>query len=456
MKNSSADMCEGPLLGKIIVYTIPIMLSGLLQLLFNAADLVVVGRFCGSVSVAAVGATGSLINLIVNLFIGLSVGAGVSVAHAIGEGNGDAVHDTVHSAIPMALISGIALTAIGLICSERFLQLMGTPDDVINLSSVYMKIYFCGMTSSMLYNYGGSVLRAAGDTKSPLIFLFIAGVLNVILNVVFVVAFHMDVAGVALATALSQTLSAVLVLIALAKREDACKLRFSELRIRKAPLAKMLKIGLPAGIQGSLFSISNVTIQSSVNSFGSVVMSGNAAAQNIEGFVYTSMNAFHQTALNFTGQNFGAKKYDRLNKIMFICLGCVAVVGVVFGAAFYLGAKPLLSVYITDSAEAISYGVLRMTYICLPYFLCGIMDVMTGTIRGIGVSFTPMVITVLGVCAFRVVWIYTVFASPAYHTLPILYVSYPISWIVTFAAELAAFLIINARRKKRLGREALA
>ena len=456
MRNASADMCEGPLFKKIVLYTLPIMATGLLQLLFNAADLVVVGRFCGSVSVAAVGATGSLINLIVNLFIGLSVGAGVSVAHAIGEGNGEAVHDTIHTAIPTAFVSGIVLTVIGLLCSERFLQLMGTPDDVINLSSVYMKIYFCGMTSSMLYNYGGSILRAAGDTKSPLIFLFIAGVLNVILNVLFVVAFDMDVAGVALATALSQTLSAVLVLFALAKREDACKLRFSELRIRKAPLAKMLKIGLPAGIQGSLFSISNVTIQSSVNSFGSVVMSGNAAAQNIEGFVYTSMNSFHQTALNFTGQNFGAKKYERLNKIMFICLGCVTAVGIVFGTAFYLGARPLLSIYITDSAEAIAYGVLRMNYICLPYFLCGIMDVMTGTIRGIGVSFTPMVITVLGVCAFRVAWIYTVFASPAYHTLKILYLSYPISWIVTFAAELTAFLIINARRNKKLKKEAIA
>lgn len=456
MRNTSADMCEGPLFGKIVRYTIPIMLTGLLQLLFNAADLVVVGRFCGSVSVAAVGATGSLINLIVNLFIGLSVGAGVSVAHAIGERNDTAAHDTVHAAVPTAFISGVVLTVIGITCSGRFLELMGTPEDVIALSSVYMKIYFCGMTSSMLYNYGGSILRAAGDTKSPLIFLFIAGVVNVLLNLMFVVFFRMDVAGVALATALSQTLSAVLVLLALTKREDACRLRFSELRLRKAPLLKMLKIGLPAGIQGSLFSISNVTIQSSVNSFGSVVMSGNAASQNLEGFVYTSMNSFHQTALNFTGQNFGAKKYDRLNKIMFICLGCVAAVGIVFGSVFTLAAKPLLSVYLTDSAEAISYGMLRMTYICLPYFLCGIMDVMTGTIRGIGVSLTPMIITVLGVCVFRVGWIYTVFAVPAYHTLNVLYVSYPISWVVTFTAELAAYLIISKTRKKKMQQEAFA
>lgn len=453
MRTNPADMCEGPLFKKIVVYTIPIMLTGILQLLFNAADLVVVGRFCGSVSVAAVGATGSLINLIVNLFIGLSVGAGVSVAHAIGENNHKSVHDTVHTAIPTALISGLILTVIGLLFSERFLELMGTPDDVIDLSSVYMKIYFCGMMPSMLYNYGGSILRAAGDTKSPLIFLFISGVLNVILNVFFVVAFHMDVAGVALATAISQAISAALVLFALTKREDGCRLRFSEMRIRSAPLMKMMKIGVPAGIQGSLFSISNVIIQSSVNSFGSVVMSGNAAAQNIEGFVYTSMNAFHQTAINFTGQNYGAKKYDRLNRIMFICLGCVSAVGIVAGVSFYCAAKPLLSIYITDSAQAISYGVLRMSYICLPYFLCGIMDVMTGTIRGIGVSFTPMVITVLGVCVFRIGWIYTVFASPAYHTLEMLYISYPISWILTFAAELAAFLIINGSRKRKTERE---
>lgn len=456
MRNSSADMCEGPLFKKIVLYTVPIMLTGLLQLLFNAADLVVVGRYCGSVSVAAVGATGSLINLIVNLFIGLSVGAGVSVAHAIGENNAEKAHDTVHTAIPTAAVSGIALTVIGLVFSERFLGLMGTPDDVIELSSLYMKIYFCGMTSSMLYNYGGSILRAAGDTKSPLIFLFIAGVLNVILNVVFVVAFKMDVAGVALATALSQTLSAVLVLLALSKRTDMCRLSVKELRFRAAPLKKMMKIGLPAGIQGSLFSISNVLIQSSVNSFGSVVMSGNAAAQNIEGFVYNAMNSFHQTALNFTGQNFGAKKYERLNKIMFICLACVTVVGITAGTGFFFAAKPLLSIYITDSAEAIAYGALRMNYICLPYFLCGIMDVMTGTIRGIGVSFTPMLITVLGVCVFRVGWIYTVFAAEQYHTLKMLYISYPISWLITFAAELIAFLAINAHRRKKLAKETAA
>lgn len=456
MKNYSSAMTEGPLFKKIVLYTLPIMLTGILQLLFNAADLVVVGRFCGSVSVAAVGATGSIINLIVNLFIGLSVGAGVGVAHGIGEGDGEKVHDTVHTAIPVAIISGLILTVVGVAFSRNFLELMSTPDDVIELSSVYMQIYFCGIIPSMVYNFGSSILRAAGDTKSPLIFLSAAGVLNVILNVAFVLFFKMDVAGVALATSISQALSAVLVLISLTKREDRCRLYLKEMKIYGEPLKKMLKIGVPAGIQGSLFSISNVLIQSSVNSFGSVVMSGNASAQNIEGFVYTAMNSFSQTALNFAGQNYGAKKYDRLNRILFICLGCVAVTGIVTGVGTYLLAKPLLSIYITDSPAAIGYGVLRMTYIALPYFLCGIMDVMTGSIRGIGVSLSPMIITVLGVCVFRVGWIYTIFAMPQFHNLKTLYISYPISWIITFVAELTAFLVINGVRKKRLKREELA
>ena len=449
MRYSRSSMTEGPLLKNIILYTIPIILTGVLQLLFNAADLVVVGRFCGSVSVAAVGATGSLINLIVTLFIGLSVGAGVMTAQALGAGNHEKVHRIVHTAIPTALIGGLFLTVFGLCFAKKALQLMGTPDDVIGLSTLYMRIYFCGMTSNMLYNFGASILRAAGDTKGPLYFLTIAGVLNVLLNLVFVMALHMDVAGVALATALTQTLSAVLVLLALGNRTDGCRLSLKRLKLYGPELKGIVQIGLPAGIQGSLFSISNVLIQSSVNSFGSVVMSGNAASQNIEGFVYVSMNAFHQTALNFTGQNYGAGLHKRIQKIMLLSLACVTVMGLVAGVSGWAMGKHLLAIYITDSAEAISYGMIRLSYICLPYFLCGIMDVTTGAIRGMGASLLPMIVSIMGICVFRVFWIFAVFGQPKYHTLDCLYLSYTISWIITFIAEISIFIVLNRKGLKQ-------
>ena len=452
MARSGVDITEGPLLGKIIRYSIPIMLTGILQLLFNAADLVVVGRYCGSVSVAAVGATGSVINLIVNLFIGLSVGAGVLVAHGIGAKSFEAVHEAVHTAIPTAFLSGLALTVIGVSASGGLLRLMGTPDDVIGLSTVYMRLYFCGMTASMLYNFGASILRAAGDTKSPLFFLTAAGVLNVLLNLVFVIALKMDVAGVALATVISQAVSAALVLLALAHRDDACRFIPKKSRIYPQRLLRMLQIGVPAGIQGALFSISNVIIQSSINSFGSVVMSGNAATQNIEGFVYVSMNAFQQTAVNFVGQNYGAKKLGRIARIEALCLACVTAVGVLFGGGAFLMGRPLLSIYITDSAEAIGYGLIRLRYIALPYFVCGIMDVTTGALRGLGASFAPMIICVAGVCGIRMLWIFTVFHTPQYHTPQILYLSYIISWTVTFLAELTVFLILlRGKQRKAAG-----
>ena len=327
--------------------------------------------------------------------------------------------------------------------------MMDTPDDVIGLSTIYMQIYFCGITSSMVYNFGSAILRAAGDTKGPLIYLTIAGVVNVILNVFFVVVFRMDVAGVALATSISQTLSAVLVVIALTRRPDACRLHLRQMKINLKTLAAIMRVGIPAGLQSSMFSISNVIIQSSINSFGSVAMSGNAAAGNIEGFVYVSMNAFHQTALNFTGQNFGARRFDRIKKITLTCLGCVASVGLILGVSVCLVATPLLSIYITDSPAAIEYGIIRMMYICLPYFLCGIMDVTTGLMRGMGVSFAPMLITVLGVCGFRIGWIYTVFLLPEYHTLPVLYLSYPISWLATFVVELIVFIMILRRYERQ-------
>lgn len=448
MAKKKIDMCNGPLFSGIIRHTVPIILTSVLQLLFNAADLVVVGRFCGSISVAAVGTTGSLTNLIVNLFIGLSVGCGVSVAQAIGARDDEATHRTIHTAIPAAIISGVVLTVIGVSFSETFLGWMGTPQNVLELSAVYMKIYFCGMTFNMVYNFGASILRASGDTKGPLLYLSAAGVINVILNVIFVTQLHMNVAGVALATTVSQGISAVLVVIALMKRTDACKFSFKKMHFYSQQLKRMLSIGIPAGIQGSLFSISNVIIQSSINSFGDVFMSGNAAAANVEGFVWVIMNAFHQSALNFTGQNVGAMNYKRVKKILFICLGCVTVAGLVSGGTVYLLGEKLLSIYITDSPEAISYGMTRFAMICLPYFLCGLMDTTTGAIRGMGVSLMPMVITILGVCVFRIGWVLTVFQIPEYHTPSCLYISYTVSWTATFLIELIAFFAIYKKRTK--------
>ena len=448
MKKQNQNMLQGPLVSNIILYTIPIILTSVLQLLFNAADLVVVGRYCGSVSVAAVGATGSITNLSVNLFIGLSVGAGVTVAHALGGHEDEAVHRTVHTALPAALVSGVVLTIVGVAFSETFLRLMDTPENVLPLSTIYMKIYFGGMTFNMVYNFCASILRAAGDTKSPLIFLGISGIINVVLNVVFVHGFNMNVAGVALATTISQGISAVLVVIVLMRRNDACRLHLSKMRFYKVQLLKMLRIGLPAGIQGSMFSISNVLIQSSINSFGDVLMSGNAAAANIEGFVYAMVNAFHQTVVNFIGQNVGAHQYKRVRKILLICLISVSVAGVCGGLAANLLGPSLLSIYITDSAEAISYGMLRLAYVGIPYFICGLMDVSTGALRGMGASVVPMIISVLGVCGIRIGWIYTIFQVPQFHTPQCLYTSYPVSWAATFLAQLMAFWIVYRKHTK--------
>ena len=450
MKTDTLDIRNGPVLKNIIIYTIPIILTGILQLLFNAADLIVVGFFSGSDSVAAVGATASLTNLIVNLFIGLSVGAGVIVAQCLGAGDSQAASQTVHTAIPVAFIGGAILSVIGVAFSKTFLELMGTPaGKLLSLSSVYMKIYFSGMIFSMLYNFGSAVLRAAGDTKSPLIFLSISGVLNVILNVIFVAAFNMDVAGVALATIISEGVSAVLVLIAHSKRNDSCRLDFKKMKIKKTALVRIIKIGVPAGLQNSLFAISNVLIQSSINSFGTAHISGSAAASSLEGFCYVAMNSFQQTSLNFCGQNYGAGDLKRVKKVNNTCLLTVSAVGLFTGCLIYFFGRPLLGIYIHDSASAINFGMERMKYILIPYFLCGIMDVVTGSMRGIGSSVIPMVITIVGVCVMRIVWIYTVFSMPQYHSFAGLMISYPISWLLTFAAVYVAYIITLKNREKK-------
>ncbi len=447
MKRRNHSMLEGPLLSGIITYTIPIILTSVLQLLFNAADLVVVGQYCGSISVAAISSTTALTNLIINLFIGLSVGTGVSVAHGLGGANHADVHKTVHTAMPLALLGGAVLTVVGIAFSDYFLRLMNTPENVLPLSSIYMKIYFCGITFSLIYNFCASILRAAGDTKSPLLYLSLAGIVNVVLNVVFVRVFEMNVAGVALATTISQGISAVLVTLALMRRTDCCRLWLNKIRFYKPQLLKIIRIGLPAGIQGSLFSISNVIIQSSINSFDNeIIMSGNGAAANIEGFIYVIMNSVSQTAVNYVGQNTGAHQYQRVRKVFFTCLGCVAIAGASVSALVYAFGRQLLGIYIIDSQEAISYGMVRFTFVCLPYFLCGLMDVSTSTLRGLGSSFTPMLISILGVCAFRVLWAMTVFQIPRFHTLESLYITYPISWIITFLAETLAFVLVYRKR----------
>ena len=451
VKNRNADLCTGPFWKKIWLYTLPIIATGLLQLLFNAADLVVVGRYAGEEALGAVGATGALINLIVNLFMGLSVGSGVMVAQGIGAKDDGIIHRTVHTSIPAAFFGGVFLTFVGVTFSPVFLEWMDTPDEIIGLSALYMRIYFAGIIPILLYNFGASILRAAGDTKSPLLFLSIAGVVNVLLNLVFVIAFHMSVAGVALATTISQLLACVLVLIKLARREDACRLEWRKLKIYPLDLWKIARIGLPAGIQGSLFSISNVMIQSSINGFGKIALAGNTAAGNIEGFVYVAMNAFHQTAMNFMGQNTGARKYENFSKILWICLLSVGGVGILLGGGCYLFADSLLSIYITDSAQAVAYGVTRMSFVCVLYFLCGLMDVMSGLLRGMGSSLLPMAVTVLGVCGMRLGWIYTIFRMEQFHTLESLYISYPISWVLTFVALLIGFLVLKKRMMKKAG-----
>ena len=449
LKRSRIDMVDGPLLSGIISYTIPIILTSLLQLLFNAADLVVVGRFRGSISVAAVSATGAITNLIVNLFIGLSVGAGVAVAHGLGSKQDQEVHRTVHTAIPTALAGGVVLTLIGVIFAEDLLILMKTPIDVLPLSTIYMRIYFGGITFSLVYNFCASILRASGDTKTPLLYLSIAGIINVILNIFFVVILGMNVEGVALATTISQAISAVLVMVALISRKDACKLSLKKMRFYKTQLLKIIRIGLPAGIQSSLFSISNVLIQSSINSFdNAVLMSGNGAAANIEGFVFATMNGVHQTAVNYVGQNSGAHRFDRVKKVFLLCLTCVAIIGGIVSSFVCIFGEELLGIYITDSQQAIQYGVIRFSFVCTTYVICGLMDVSTGALRGLGSSFTPMVISVLGVCGLRVAWIYTVFRMPQFHTPESLYITYPLSWLLTFAAQTIAFIIIYKKKKK--------
>lgn len=445
-KLTTQNITQGPLLKSIIIYTIPLILSGLLQLFFNAADLIVVGHFCGSTSVAAVGSTSSLTSLTITLFIGLSVGGSVVVAQAIGAEDHSSVHRSVHTIIPLALISGIVLTFVGIFCSGSFLKLMSTPENVLPLSTLYMQVFFCGMPFNMLYNFASSILRAAGDTKTPLISLSVAGVVNFILNVIFVALFKLNVLGVALATAISQVVSAIWVVLTLTHRNDSCRLILSKIRFYKDELLKIIRIGLPSGIQASIFDLSNVIVQSSVNSFGEAFVSGNAAAASLTGFVYVAIYSFMQTTTTFVGQNVGAKNYKRVRKILTTTLACAFVSALFLGTLMYIFGRPLLSLYISDSAEAIEYGMKRLLWVGIPYFLCGLMDSTTGALRGMGASITPMLISILGVCGIRIGWIFTVFRH--YHTPETLFLAYIVSWSFTFISLLIAFIIVYKKKSK--------
>lgn len=447
------DMTSGALLPKILIFSGPLILTGILQLLYNAADVVVVGRFAGATSLAAVGSTGSLINLIINVFMGLSVGTSVMVARYYGAGDVRMVQDTVHTSILVALLSGIVVGIFGFVMAKPILHLMDSPDDVIDLAALYVRIYFVGMPFNLLYNFGAGILRAVGDTKRPLYYLTISGAANVILNLILVIVFHMGVAGVAIATVVSQAISMVLVLLCLIRTQGIIHLDLKKLRIRKAPLLGIMQVGLPAGLQGSLFSISNVLIQSSVNSFLSTAMAGNAAASNLEGFVYTAMNSIYQADLTFASQNYGAGKKDRVKNVLWNCLGTVVVIGLGLGLLFMAFDRTLLSIYNQDPA-VIDFGVLRMHIILPTYFLCGMMDVMVGQLRGIGYSIMPMIVSLTGACLFRIVWIMTIFSMPQFHTLQMLYISYPVSWGLTFAIHMICYLTI-ARKKLQDGRTTL-
>lgn len=439
------DMINGPLLGKMIVYAFPLMVSGMLQLTFNAVDLIIVGQFAGSNAMASVGSTSSLVNLMVNLFIGLSAGVNVLVARFYGGKQQKALKETVHTAIAVSVIGGIALIFVGFFCSRPILVLMDTPKELLKDAVTYMQIYFAGMPIIMLYNFGSAILRAVGDTKRPLYYLCIAGVLNVGLNVLFVKYMSMGTAGVALGTVLSQAVSTSLLLRALIRSEGDYKLIPSEIRITKDKLFKLLRIGLPAGIQSCLFSFSNVLIQSSINSFGANAVAGNTAASNVEGLVYTGMNAFYQTGLSFTGQNYGAGKIGRIKRISFICVGLVVIVGLVLGNAVILFDKPLLTLYGTTEAE-MQYGLLRIKYICTFYFLCGVMEVLLGVLRGMGYVVLPMIVSLSGACLLRIIWIMTIFKH--FNTLDVLYMSYPVTWLITSSVHLLCLIVVFKKLKK--------
>ena len=443
----ASDMCTRPLLGKIILFSLPLIATGILQLLYNAADIIVVGRFADHTAMAAVGSTSSLVNLIINLFIGLSVGTLSVMSRQIGAGNREKADKIVHTSIPLSLIGGVIVGIIGFFGARFFLELMKTDLKVIDQAVIYLQIYFIGMPFCMLYNFGASILRACGDTKSPLIVLCVSGLINVGINFWLVAGYNLGVVGVAVGTTVSQIISSIAILFLLAKRKDYGKFSFRKMKIHGATLAEIIRIGLPAGIQGMTFSLSNVIIQSSINSFGDIAMAGNAAASSIEGFIYTSMNAISQACLTFTAQNYGAHKLSNLKLVLIQCTLIVCSIGIALAGIVFLFKEPLLTLY-NKEPEVIRYGAERLVYICLPYLLCGVMEVLVGSLRGMRCSFLPMIFSIVSICGGRILWIYTVFKFK--HTLPMLYLSYPISWLVAILLHFFTYIFVSRKVKKEL------
>lgn len=451
------DMCNGSIMDKLISFSLPLMLSGILQLMFNAVDIVVVGRFSGSQSLAAVGSTTALINIFTNLFIGISLGANVLAARFYASGKEKEMSETVHTAITLALISGIIMAVVGLVLAKWALRLMGTPSDVIELSTLYMRIYFCGMPFFMLYNYGAAILRAVGDTKRPLVFLIISGVANAGLNMILVIIFHMGVAGVGIGTVISQFISCILVLRCLYKSEGCYQLRFSKLRIQKVYLRQIFQVGIPAGIQSTVINFSNALLQSSVNSFGSTAMAGYTAANNILGFLYASVNAVTQACMSFTSQNYGVGKYKRMDRVLINCLILSVVISGVLGCGSYAFGTEILKVY-TEDPKVIQCGLEILSMTTVTYFLCGIMDLFPGALRGMGRSGVPMILSIIGTVGTRIVWIFMLF--PQHRSLKFLFISYPASWLFTIVMQVICFYFVrkqvHAKGRERMMREAQA
>ena len=436
------DMCNGSILDKLVSFSIPLMLSGILQLLFNAVDIIVVGQFTGNEALAAVGSTTALINVFVNLFIGISLGASVLAARFYATGQEKEMSETVHTSITLALISGIAMGIIGVIAAKGALELMDTPDNVLNLSTLYMRIYFMGMPFFMLYNYGAAILRAVGDTKRPLLFLIISGATNVVLNLLLVIQFHLGVAGVAIATVISQCISCILVLRCLYLSDGSYQLRFNKLGMKTRYVKQIFQIGIPAEIQSTIINFSNVLLQSSVNSFGSVAMAGYTAANNILGFLYVSVNSITQACMSFTSQNYGVRKFKRMDKVLLECLGLTVIVALVLGGGSYLFGAELMHIY-TKSTNVIECGIDIMLYTTVTYFLCGIMDLLPGALRGMGHSTVPMILSVIGTVGTRIVWIYVIF--PCHRSLDFLFISYPVSWLLTIVMQVICFYFVRKK-----------
>ena len=439
-KSFEIDMCNGTLMDKLISFSIPLMLSGILQLMFNAVDIIVVGRFAGSESLAAVGSTTALINVFTNLFIGISLGSNVLAARYYAAGKEREMSETVHSSLTLALISGILMAFAGLFFSRTALEWMGTPDDVIDLAALYMKIYFIGMPFFMLYNYGAAILRAVGDTKRPLLFLVVSGLVNAGLNMILVICFHMAVEGVAIATVISQLLSCIMVLICLYRTQGCYQFRFSKLGLKGVYVRQIFQVGIPAGIQSTVINFSNVLLQSSVNSFGSVAMAGYTAANNIFGFLYTSVNSVTQACMSFTSQNYGAGKTKRMDRVLIDCLILSCAFSLTMGCCAWFFGPQLLLIY-TESSAVISCGVEILSFTTVTYFLCGIMDLIPGALRGMGRSAVPMILSIIGTVGTRIVWIFWIF--PYHRSLDILFLSYPVSWILTILMQVICFFIVR-------------